>query len=289
MVKRDVAADDEYYYAIKAGIHYRPSRVVPRARSERVRFNSTRDKVEISKFSIGKAHARASVFNSLSGERMNKMSLNLFEELELSQTKREELCSGAVVLRGFALPVTAALHDALSFVAAAAPFRYMITPSGFRMSVAMTNCGSYGWISDRNGYRYSAIDPVSHQAWPGMPDVFLKLAQDAATIAGFEHFMPDACLINRYDPGTRLSLHQDKNERDFKAPIVSVSLGIPAVFLWGGLCREERQVRVPLFHADVMVWGGPARLRYHGVLPIKEEYHQLTGWCRINLTFRKVL
>lgn len=193
------------------------------------------------------------------------MTLNLFEDAVLSQRQREELCPGAVVLRGFTMPDEAAIFEALGHIAIAAPFRHMITPGGFRMSVAMTNCGFYGWVSDCTGYRYDATDPESGKPWPRIPGVFLKLAQDAATSAGFENFKPDACLVNRYEPGSRLSLHQDKNERNLDAPIVSVSLGIPAIFLWGG----------------------PARLRYHGVLPIREEYHPLTGLHRINLTFRQ--
>ena len=156
------------------------------------------------------------------------------------------------------------------------------------MSVAMTNCGTYGWVSDSRGYRYDAIDPVSGRHWPKIPAIFMTLARSAAAVAGFENYRPDACLINRYDPGTRLSMHQDKNERDVQAPIVSVSLGIPAIFLWGGLNREDKSIRISLFHGDVVVWGGPARFRYHGVLPIKEEWHILTGRCRLNLTFRKV-
>ena len=215
--------------------------------------------------------------------------MNLFEEMELSQTGREELCSGAMVLRGFALPYAVAIFEALHRITSTAPFRHMVTPGGFRMSVALTNCGPYGWVTDHTGYRYDAIDPESGKPWPSMPDVFLKLARDAAISAGFENFTPDACLINRYQSGARLSLHQDKNEHDFDAPIVSVSLGIPAIFLWGGMCRKDRPVRVPLMHGDVVVWGGAARFRYHGVLPIKEEYHPLTGWHRINLTFRKVV
>ena len=165
----------------------------------------------------------------------------------------------------------------------------MVTPGGFRMSVALTNCGSYGWVTDHSGYRYQASDPDSGKPWPRMPDVFRKVARDAAATAGFENFKPDACLVNRYEPGARVSLHQDKNERDFDAPIVSISLGLPAVFLWGGLRRQERPVRVQLTHGDVMVWGGEARLCFHGVLPIMEGYHPATGDCRINLTFRKAM
>jgi alkylated DNA repair protein (DNA oxidative demethylase) len=220
---------------------------------------------------------------------MDKMTLNLFEETELFQTGREELCSGAMILRGFAFPYATAIFEKLHRITSAAPFRHMVTPGGFCMSVALTNCGAYGWVTDHIGYRYDAIDPQSGKPWPNMPDVFLKLAQHAAISAGFENFTPDACLINRYQSGARLSLHQDKNEQDFAAPIVSVSLGIPAIFLWGGLRREDRPVRVPLMHGDVMVWGGAARFHYHGVLPIKKEYHPLTGWHRINLTFRKVI
>jgi alkylated DNA repair protein (DNA oxidative demethylase) len=213
------------------------------------------------------------------------MMLDLFEDER--QTWREELCPGALVLRGFAVPQQTALLAALEGIIAVAPFRHMVTPGGFRMSVAMSNCGGYGWVSDVRGYRYDAHDPLTGRPWPRMPAVFLKLAQDAAASAGFAGFEPDACLINRYAPGTRLSLHQDKNERDFGAPIVSVSLGLPAVFLFGGLQRADKASRVPLAHGDVVVWGGPARLRYHGVLPLKDGLHPLTGSYRLNLTFRK--
>jgi alkylated DNA repair protein (DNA oxidative demethylase) len=215
------------------------------------------------------------------------MTSNLFQDMAQCQAQREELCDGAVVLRSFALKNEAAVFAALRDITAAAPFRHMITPGGFLMSVAMTNCGSYGWVTDRTGYRYDAADPESGKAWPRMPHAFFTLAQDAATSAGFEDFQPDACLVNRYETGARLSRHQDKNEQDFNAPIVSVSLGLPAIFLWGGLRREDKTIRIPLIHGDVVVWGGPARLRYHGVLPVKEGYHPQTGPYRINLTFRK--
>ena len=168
------------------------------------------------------------------------MTFDLFQDVAQCQAQREELCDGAVVLRSFALKNEAAVFAALRDITAAAPFRHMITPGGFRMSVAMTNCGSYGWVTDRRGYRYNAADPESGKAWPRMPHAFFTLAQDAATSAGFEDFQPDACLVNRYETGARLSLHQDKNEHDFNAPIVSVSLGLPAIFLWGGLRREDK-------------------------------------------------
>lgn len=197
------------------------------------------------------------------------------------------LAPGAVVLDGFARSFERPLVAALQQVVDVAPFRHMLTPGGRRMSVAMTNCGRVGWVSDRSGYRYDATDPDSGAQWPSMPDVFRNLAVQAAAKAGFEGFAPDACLINRYEPGARLSLHQDKDENDFDAPIVSVSLGLPAVFLFGGMRRADPPRRVPLAHGDVVVWGGPSRLRYHGVLPLEEGHHPLTGRYRINLTFRK--
>jgi alkylated DNA repair protein (DNA oxidative demethylase) len=202
-------------------------------------------------------------------------------------TGDEPLAPGAVVLRGFALADEGALLAALDDVVARAPLRHMVTPGGFRMSVAMTNCGEYGWVSDRTGYRYDPIDPATGAAWPAMPDAFRSLAMRAAARAGFDGFVPDACLVNRYEPGARLTLHQDRNERDFRAPIVSVSLGIPAMFLFGGARRADRQKRVALEHGDVVVWGGPARLRYHGIAPLKDNHHPLLGQQRFNLTFRK--
>ena len=155
------------------------------------------------------------------------------------------------------------------------------------MSVAMTNCGALGWVSDPSGYRYAAADPESGRAWPPLPKSFRDLAMGAAARSGFANFLPDACLVNRYEPGARLTLHQDKNERDFAAPIVSVSLGLPAVFLFGGATRRQRPMRVPLVHGDVVVWGGPDRLRYHGVLALKDGHHPQLGNHRINLTFRR--
>jgi alkylated DNA repair protein (DNA oxidative demethylase) len=211
----------------------------------------------------------------------------LFERTSSSEPRKEDLVPGALILRGFALPDEAAYLDALNHVTAGAPFRHMVTPGGFRMSVAMTNCGSLGWITDRTGYQYAAVDPDSGRTWPDMPASFLTLAKTAAAAAGFRGFLPDACLINRYETGARLSLHQDKNERDFRAPIVSVSLGVPAVFLFGGLKRADKARRVPVVHGDVIVWGGPARLRYHGVMALQEGHHRLLGGYRINLTFRK--
>jgi len=197
------------------------------------------------------------------------------------------LAPGACVLRGFAIPVAAELLQAIAGVAQASPFRHLVTPSGHTMSVAMTNCGPLGWTSDRRGYRYTAIDPETQAPWPAMPEPFQRLARSAAEAAGFAGFEPDACLVNRYVPGAKLSLHQDKDERDHRQPIVSVSLGMAAVFLFGGLKRSDPNARLPLFHGDVAVWGGPARLRHHGVLPLGGEPHAELGLQRINLTFRK--
>jgi alkylated DNA repair protein (DNA oxidative demethylase) len=214
------------------------------------------------------------------------VTLDLFETTEAA-AQVERLGSGAVVLRGFAASDDEALLADIRSVVAKAPFRHMITPGGFRMSAAMTNCGALGWVTDRTGYRYDAADPESGKQWPRMPVSFHRLAESAAAQAGFDEFVPDACLINRYEPGARLTLHQDKNERDFSAPIVSVSLGIPAVFLFGGTKRSDKTKRVLLKHGDVVVWGGAARLRYHGVMPLKAGHHPSLGNQRINLTLRK--
>lgn len=201
----------------------------------------------------------------------------------------EPLCEGGALLRGYALAEAAMLFAHVTQIAAVSPFRHMITPGGFRMSIAITNCGKAGWISDRKGYRYAAIDPETSQAWPAMPELFSRLAERAAAVAGFPGFASDACLINRYEPGARLTLHQDKNELDFGQPIVSVSLGLPATFLFGGNSRNERPKRYRLESGDVVVWGGPARLAFHGVSPLKDGVSDLTGACRINLTFRRAL
>jgi len=202
-------------------------------------------------------------------------------------SRNDALADGAVVLRGFALAEAEALLALVREVEGRAPFRNMVTPGGQRMSVAMTNCGALGWVTDRSGYRYSVLDPVSGEPWPTMPEAFRTLARAAADAAGFAGFDPDACLINRYQPATRLSLHQDRDERDFAAPIVSASLGLPAVFLFGGPRRTDRALRVPLAHGDVVVWGGPTRLHHHGVLPLAEGRHPATGPLRFNLTFRR--
>jgi alkylated DNA repair protein (DNA oxidative demethylase) len=217
------------------------------------------------------------------------MNLALFDSETVYERQTQNLAPGAVVLHGFARDRDQELLDAVSEVIADAPFRHMVTPGGFRMSVAMTNCGSVGWVSERSGYRYDPIDPESGRPWPAMPEVFVNLANEAAAEAGFANYAPDVCLINRYEPGTKLSLHQDRDEQDKREPIVSVSLGLPAIFQFGGATRKERPQRIELLHGDVVVWGGPARLNYHGVMPLKDGSHPLTGPFRFNLTFRKAV
>lgn len=215
------------------------------------------------------------------------MTRDLFEDDELPDCSEERLAPGTVLLRGFARDSAPELIAAVEAVIRAAPFRHMSVPGGLRMSVAMSNCGALGWTSDEQGYRYRTEDPLSGLPWPLMPALLSELATHAAERAGFPGFLPDACLINRYAPGARMGLHQDRDERDFGAPIVSVSLGLPATFLFGGSARRERQQRIPLRHGDAIVWGGPDRLRYHGVAPLKDGAHPLLGAQRLNLTFRK--
>ena len=213
---------------------------------------------------------------------------NLLSGIETAPTV-EQLSGAAVVLRRFARDKLLALIAVVNEITAGAPFRNMITPGGFRMSVGMTNCGRAGWVTDRKGYRYELVDPITGNPWPPIPDAFRHLAVNAAVVAGYPSFEPDACLINLYEPGTRLSLHRDENERDLTAPIVSVSLGLPAIFLFGGNSRSDRPRRIPLEGGDVVVWGGPDRLVYHGVAPLADGNDPLTGNRRINLTFRKAL
>jgi DNA oxidative demethylase len=213
--------------------------------------------------------------------------MDLFASLPDVRPAREAIAEGAVLLRGFAKPAEDELIVALREIVAQAPFRHMLTPGGHQMSVAMTNCGSAGWVTDRGGYRYDSVDPQSGKPWPPMPPSFRALAERAAAEAGFDGFAPDACLVNRYEPGARMSLHQDRDEGDFGAPIVSVSLGLPAVFLFGGLQRSDKTQRYRLEHGDIAVWGGPARLVFHGVAPLADGEHPRIGRQRINLTFRK--
>lgn len=213
------------------------------------------------------------------------MTLPLFDDG--AETAPVPLAPGASVLPGFACERANVLLSELAPLLAAAPWRHMETPGGRRMSVALTNCGALGWVSDRRGYRYAPQDPSTGRPWPAMPASFAALAADAARAAGYPGFAPDACLVNCYVPGARLTLHQDRNERDMGQPIVSVSLGLPAVFLFGGPARGDRTRRITLVHGDAAVWGGPSRLHFHGVLPLAQGRHPATGDCRINLTFRR--
>ena len=215
------------------------------------------------------------------------LTSDLFAAVPDVRPPREAIAEGAVLLRGFVKSFESELIASLREIIAQAPFRRMFTPGGHQMSVAMTNCGEAGWVTDHSGYRYDGIDPNSTKPWPAMPTVFRELAARAATEGGFAGFSPDACLINRYAPGARMSLHQDRNEQDFGAPIVSVSLGLPATFLFGGTKRADKPQRYRLEHGDVVVWGGPSRLFFHGVAPLADGDHAVMGRQRINLTFRK--
>lgn len=218
---------------------------------------------------------------------MQPTTFDLFADHEPAQGPRaEQIGEQSWVLRGFALPVVDQVLPALDALLAAAPLRHMVTPGGFSMSVGTSSCGALGWITDRSGYRYSAIDPLSGRPWPAMPPLLVELAQTAAQRAGFADFHADSCLINQYLSGAKMSLHQDKDEHAYAAPIVSLSLGLPAMFLFGGFARSDKSQRIPLLHGDMVVWGGVDRLRFHGVLPIKPGRHPALGERRINLTFR---
>lgn len=214
------------------------------------------------------------------------MNLDLFDLSNNGETWTELITSDAVVLRQFLVSRSDELLGAIQHIEQQASFRQMQTPGGFTMSAALTGCGDFGWISDQRGYRYSKIDPLTKQPWPVMPDILREVAQQCAAEAGYSDYKPDTCLINRYMPGAKMSLHQDKDERDFTAPIVSISLGVPATFLFGGLERSDKTIKVPVTHGDVVVWGGASRLFFHGVSPIKAAYHPFCAENRINITFR---
>ncbi len=217
------------------------------------------------------------------------MMPDLFADVGSWPPRHEPIAEGAALLRAWALPMETEILTALAAVIDAAPFRHMVTPGGFAMSVAMTNCGTVGWGTDRTGYRYDRADPLTGRPWPAMPASFRELATGAAAAAGYHGYAPDACLINRYAPGSRLSAHQDRNERDFSQPIVSVCLGLPAMFLFGGLRRGDPMTRHGLCHGDVVVWGAASRLAYHGIAALKDGEHPKLGRARVNLTFRRAL
>ena len=213
--------------------------------------------------------------------------MDLFDSLP-PDTALTPMAPGTVLLHGFARAGDSELLQAIESVLQQAPLRHWQTPGGYTMSVAMSNCGALGWVSGASGYRYAAHDPASSQPWPAMPACLMDLAQRAAAQAGYPHFEPDACLINQYAPGAKLSLHQDKDEQDLSEPIVSLSLGLPAVFLFGTASRTDRPQRWRLVHGDVVVWGGPSRLAFHGVNALADGEHPLLGQRRLNLTFRRV-
>ena len=215
---------------------------------------------------------------------MDLFKNDLFENAD-EQTL--QIAEGALLLRRFALANEVYLLNDLKSIVTKSPLRHMVTPGGFTMSVAMTNCGKLGWVSDKKGYRYDALDPSTGEPWQAMPMSFMQLATQAAAVAGFANFVPDACLINQYQPAARMSLHQDKDEQDLTKPIVSVSLGCAATFLFGGLKRSDKPAKILLQHGDVLVWGGKSRLNYHGIMPLQANIHKVFGACRFNLTFRK--
>lgn len=219
------------------------------------------------------------------------MTGDLFDHLGVQEKAAEEpvrLGEGAFIFPGMALPHAEALLDAARAIARKAPFRHLMTPGGHRMSVAMTACGDWGWNSDRKGYRYTRTQSETGEAWPPIPGSFERLVRQATMAAGFSEAPLQSGLINLYRPGTRLSLHQDRDEEATDVPIVSVSLGVAATFLWGGLTRKDPVRRFRLSHGDVVVWGGPSRLVFHGVAPLARSTHPATGECRVNLTFRRV-
>ena len=214
--------------------------------------------------------------------------MDLFDDLPLApDALRTPIAPGAVLLRGLGRANDVQLLAAVESVIAELPLRHLQTPGGHTMSIQTTRCGSMGWVSEPGGYRYAPRNPGTRQPWPAMPACFMELAESAAAQAGYADFVPNACLINQYAPGAKLSLHQDKDERDLRAPIVPLSLGLPAVFLFGTPNRKDRAQRHRLVHGDVVVWGGPSRLAYHGVMPLADGEHGLLGRRRINLTFRR--
>jgi len=200
-----------------------------------------------------------------------------------------ELAPGALLLRGAAEACATDLLSQIEGVIMVSPLRTVVTPMGKSMSVEMTNCGDVGWVSDRTGYRYETIDPLTNLSWPAIPALFAQLANGVAEQAGFPEFHPDACLINRYAMGSKMGLHQDRDEQDFAQPIVSVSLGLPITFNFGGGTRTSPTTKTELRHGDVVVFGGQSRLAFHGVGTLRRGQHSLTGPYRFNLTFRRAI
>jgi DNA oxidative demethylase len=215
--------------------------------------------------------------------------VDLFDDLPLlAEDLHTVIAPGAVLMRAFGRADDVDILQAVESVIAQAPLRHLQTPGGYTMSIQTTRCGSMGWVSEPGGYRYAPSNPSTRAPWPAMPQCLLDFAVRAATEAGYPDFVPDSCMVNQYLPGNKLGLHQDRDERDLRAPVVSLSLGLPAIFLFGGLQRTGKTQRYRLAHGDVVVWGGPSRLAFHGVLPVADGDHALVGRRRVNVTFRKV-
>lgn len=196
------------------------------------------------------------------------------------------LAEGAMVLRRFATPVVVALMEGVEAVVAQSPLRRLIVPNGRPMRIEMTNCGLVGWVNIDGRYRYSRVDPLTGRSWPGMPATFRRIAGAAASAAGYPDFQPAVCIINRYAVGADLQMHQDRDDTQDRQPVVSVSLGLPAIFHFGGQGRGEKPLTIPLDDGDVVVWGGASRMHRHGVAPVAPGVHPRTGAYRYNLTFR---
>jgi len=209
--------------------------------------------------------------------------MNLFSQL-VAEPTHEEIFPGAVLMRSLALPQDNEFFTAAEAIIAARPLHHTTTPSGLPMGVMVTDCGDSRAFANR----WDTANPERMRLWPPMPPLLRDFAIRCAVRSGFPQFRPDACHINRYQAGTKLGLHQDRHECDWTQPIVSLSFGLECIFLLGGLQRTDKPRRILLEHGDVIVWGGPSRMRFHGVQPLKPGHHPLTGPYRYNLTFRKI-
>ncbi|THJ30850.1 DNA oxidative demethylase AlkB [Lampropedia aestuarii] len=212
-------------------------------------------------------------------------SFDLFADSPEEQ--RVALGPQAVVLRQKASPLAAELVARIEDVLQHSPLYQMATPGGKPLSVRTTSCGTHGWSSDPTGYSYVRHHPLTDQAWPEIPAAWSALATEAAQEAGFAQFAPDTCLINQYGLDSKMALHQDRSEQDLRQPVVSISLGMSALFLWGGMQRSDKPAHVLLHHGDMVVWGGVDRLRFHGIKHLTGAPHPQLGAMRYNLTLRR--